>query len=268
MSILVIVAGQSNALVFGTKAEDLPVDTKVDDHGQIWNWRAQAFEVMVPGQNTNAGFPAYQGAFGPEVKFFRDEHAANPDEVVYFLKDKAVQGETPLAKDPNAWDWSPESRGEQWDKATAQIEAAKAHIPDLTKIVVLWMQGESDSQSPAAAAAYGKNLNDFIAHAKADWGADTVLIGRIADEWGADSPVRAAQDAHGAFSTDAFPMQADSHHFTGEGALMLGDAFWDAYHATLQTEPPAPPQPPVLDLDLADLFGPGWKIDLGHWFAF
>lgn len=260
MPTLVIVAGQSNALTFGTRADELPADAVPDPHAMLWNWKAQAFEVLAPGVNTNAAFPIYQGSFGPEVSFARDYLSAHPGETVYFLKDKAIQGITPLAQDPNGWDWSPESRGEQYDKATAQVKAAVAALGPDTNVVVLWMQGETDSLNPEWDAAYGRNLDDFIQHVRSDWGVDTFLLARIADEWGPNSNVRAVETAHGAFSTDAYPMQADHAHFTGAGALLLGHDFFAAYEA--ETAPHFPTAEEIIGhldfrglMSMSDSFG-------------
>jgi len=225
-----IPAGQSNAVAYGTTRAEIPSWITVNDHVHIWDWKQQQFVTMRPGFNTNGGLTTLPEAWGSEVEFAYQWLKDHPGEDLYVIKDKAVQGLTALALDDNAWDWSPESTNEQYFKATTQITAAKAVIPGSFDTVVAWSQGEHDAIDGAKDAAYGTNLADLVGHTQADWDANFFLISRIADEWGADSNVRAVETSFGGFNTDEYPMQADLQHFTGAGAVMLGDDFYAAYN--------------------------------------
>lgn len=224
LSTLVIVAGQSNAVGYVSPRE-LPAHVRPDPAVRIH--RGGRFESLRPGVNT--GGPRTPAAWGPEVEFARRWRADHPGEALYVVK--VARGSTGVAADPARWDWSPASRGEQYDQATAQVRAAKAQIPDLDRVVILWMGGESDTASRAKAAAHERNLKGLFARMRGDWwiAGPVILLGRIADEWDPGGPVRAAQTRLGGFSTDDFPMQPDRAHFNGAGQIRLGGAFYEAY---------------------------------------
>ena len=238
---LVIVAGQSNALGYTLGAVDLPPHLAAPlGTVMIWNAADRAFAPMRPGANT--GSPRNPENWGPEAQFayrWRQARACAPLYVV-----KYARGETGLAADPAERDWSPTSREELWDAATADIDAAKAALAaqGLRRVsAILWMQGETDAQVPAKAAAYQTNLRAFVARVRARWGdAETIIhIGQI-DDHGPSGPgwrqVRKAQAAVAASDarvtltdTDSFERQAaDGTHLTAEGQARLGDGFHDA----------------------------------------
>ena len=228
---VVIIAGQSNNLVYKTVPAEIPARIRPDPRVQIWNARAGWFEMMVPGENTHAGIRTSAGSFGPEVEFADEWRKDHPGETLYIIKDRVVEGQTGLAQDPNAWDWSPQSRGEQYDKATASITAARAQLSEVGRVIVLLEQGETDAADPAKDAAFAGNERDFLEHMRADWGAQRILIARIPRPWGADSNVRRVQTALGAFDTDGFALAADNGHFSGAGAIALGAGFYAAFKA-------------------------------------
>lgn len=156
---------------------------------------------------------------------------------------KYARGETGLAADPAARDWSPASRGDLWDAASAEIDAAKAALaaqglaPQVRS--VMWMQGETDAESPAKSQAYAANLAAFIAQVRARWGdGDTVVQlgeidrpGKTGWETVREAQARAAaQDRNTTLTdTDPFERQAsDGVHLTAQGQVRLGDGFYDA----------------------------------------
>lgn len=256
--VLVVVAGQSNALGFGVKPAELPAGSARPDPYTFILTNGH-FDVMEPGVNT--GTSANPTAWGPEVQYARDFRATHPGELLFIVK--VVKGSTGLAADPDHADWSPHSRGELFDEAAAAIAKAKAivHLPVHS---VLWMQGEEDATDAAKAGAYLGNEADLFAHIRTAWGDDAtkIIVGRIGAETGlpfADQ-VREAQDsadvldpAAKTISTDGLPLQDDHLHLNGAGELALGDAFYQA------DEPPAPPY--------VSLFGRGFGHGslFGHW---
>lgn len=227
LSTLVILAGQSNAVGHKLGPADLPPGASPDPMVRIW--RDGRFQTFSPGVNT--GGPNTPAAWGPEVEFVRRWRADHPGERLYLVK--VAKGSTGVVKDPGAWDWSPASRGEQYDLATRQVQAAKAKLRDLDQVVVLWIGGESDTATPAKAAAHERALTGLFARFRTDWwiAGPTVVMARIADEWDAGGPVRAAQTRLGAFSTDQIPMQPDRTHFSAAGQVQLGAAFYEAWKA-------------------------------------
>lgn len=236
---LVIVAGQSNALGYTLGRADLPPHlVQPPSLVMIWSPAERAFVPMAPGANT--GSPNNPQNWGPEAQFayrWRQDHACAPLYVV-----KYARGETGLALDPVERDWSPNSHGDLWDAATAEIDAAKAALavegasPPVR--AVLWMQGETDAQTPAKARAYRVNLAAFVAKVRARWGdADTIVqIGQIDRPGPAGwDTVRVAQadvvakDRRATLTdTDPFERQvADGTHLTAQGQVRLGDGFYD-----------------------------------------
>lgn len=225
LSTLVILAGQSNAVGHKLGPADLPPAARPDPNVRIW--RDGRFQAFAPGVNT--GGPNTPTAWGPEVEFVRRWRADHPGERLYLVK--VAKGSTGVVKDANTWDWSPASRGEQFDVATAQVQAAKARLRDLDRVVILWIGGESDVAPPARAAAHERALTALFARMRSDWwiAGPSLVVARIADEWDANGPVRAAQTRLGAFSTDHIPMQADGAHFSAAGQVQLGAAFYEAW---------------------------------------
>jgi hypothetical protein len=240
----VIFAGQSNALGFGntgpapyipTARVQIWADTDGDGVGDAWNY-------MRPGANT--GTPANPGVWGPEVEFanrWRADHPAD-DQVLWIVK--VAKGSTGLAQDEAAFDWSPASAGEMFDRAAGAANAAMHNLDGSPYAFsqydgLFWMQGEQDATDPTSAAAYEANLTGFLAAARADLLHDPqghVGLGRITDSAAlADSlDVRVAQwrvdqvDPNlQSFKTIGFAMQPDGLHYAAAGHVALGDGFYD-----------------------------------------
>lgn len=235
----IIVAGQSNALGFLNIGSALYAPTA---RVQIWadtdgNGVGDAWNYMRPGFNT--GTPANPTAWGPEVQQATRWLGDHPTGTLWI--DKIVQGSTGLAQDPGELDWSPHSAGEMFDLATASVDAARSNL-DSTSYgfahwdALDWMQGETDATDAAKAAAYGVNLTDLVAHARAAWDVTQVVVGRITDTAGTWSlSVREGEwqvdqlDGHlVSFKTIGFEMQPDQLHYDAAGQLALGAAFFDA----------------------------------------
>ncbi|MDO9430936.1 MAG: sialate O-acetylesterase [Phenylobacterium sp.] len=243
-SSLIVVAGQSNALGYTLGPADLPPHLrKPIAKVQIWDPARHAFAPLQPGVNT--GSLTNPGAWGPESQLAFRWSQGHPCGDLRLVK--YARGETGLAATPNDRDWSPSSHDDVWDKATAELDAAKAALKaeGLPRQVaaVFWMQGETDAQDPAKAKAYRQNLTDLVIRIRARWGDDQtkVYVGQIDRPPGSKTweQVRQAQAAVAAsvpdvhlIDTDLFPRQpADNTHFTGAGQVQLGDGFFDQYRA-------------------------------------
>ncbi len=242
----IIIAGQSNALGY---RNDGPAPYAATARVQIWcdtngDGVSDAWNYMLPGQNT--GTLANPKVWGPEVQFANRWLASNPTGNLWIVKNGCVKGSTALAEDDtaNVLDWSPESTNELFATATATVQAAKANLAGgayafSSYDAVLWMQGEQDATSLTQANAYLANLKDLIAKARAAWSVTKFIIGRISDSPALpqNAIVRIAQwqafmddpDAP-SFQTKTFPRwQDDNIHYTADGHLMLGNAFYYAF---------------------------------------
>lgn len=244
MSTLIAVAGQSNALGYGsvgdtaavytpTASVQILVDTNADGV-------ADTFQTMTPG--TNTGTAANPSAFGAEVAIAKNWLAdpANAGQTLYIVKgDGVVKGSTGLAQDAGQLDWSPASTGELWSTASTAVATAKS-LTGLPLDAVFWMQGEQDAVDATKAANYATNEADFFAAIRATWGdTGTIIVqGRIADDAGLAymSDVRTAQvtvDTADGLSftvdTDALAMRGDLLHYSSVGLDGLGNLFFNAW---------------------------------------
>ena len=241
-SLLVIVAGQSNALGFGVRPGELPAyAAKPDPMVQIWTDRG--FEPMRPGVNT--GGPHTPEAWGPEVEFAHDWRRDHPDEPLFILK--TARGSTPLAEAPGAPDWSPASQDKLFDQTAHEAAAAAARVGTRASLV-LWMQGEDDAKDAARARAYSANLAALFCRIRERWGepATRIFFGRIGSVQTYAATVRAAQDVLAEqgnavmVDTDRLSRRDDGLHLDGAGEIALGAAF---YRAAISAGRTAVPQP-------------------------
>lgn len=242
----IIIAGQSNALGYlnvgpapyaPTARVQIWCDTNGDGVPDAWNY-------MLPGQNT--GTLANPSCWGPEVQFANRWLSANPTGNLWIVKNGCVKGSTALAQDDTngVLDWSPESTAELFATATTTIQAAKANLAGgqyafTTYDAVLWMQGEQDATSLVSANAYLANLQDLITHVRSSWSVIRFIIGRISDSAALvnNAIIRIAQwqvfmdDPNApSFKTIGFPRRQDDNiHYTDEGHIMLGNAFYYAF---------------------------------------
>jgi hypothetical protein len=249
MAALVAVTGQSLALGFGVTPEELPADYHPNPLVQILTPRG--LEMMVPGVNT--GTPNNPRAFGPEVGIAQDWTRDHPAEPLYIVKE--AFGETGIAANPTARDWSPASHGDLFDTTTDAIARARA-LTGLPLSVVYWVQGHEDAKTAAAAGAYAANLADEFGRMRADWGDQGTRIVFAELPTGTGLPfadqVRAAQEAVAIadardylVSGDGLPLQRDGIHPTGAGEIELGDRL---YHGAYVPPLPdyLPPEPAFL----------------------
>ena len=245
---LVVFAGQSNAGGYRMTAETLPAMLAGFDYGKTYIWGGAngvaAWLPLRPAQNT--GDLDYPQSWGPELAFAQAFREAHPNDTLLIIKQ--TSGTTGLARDPDAADWSPESRRELFDFMSLTIGRAQRGYADWTgeaapKVsAVFWMQGEEDATDAAKAAAYEGNLAAFLARARVDWMHDPdgkFLAGRISDSTllphralVREAQWRLDQDDPGlaTFRTLDYPLQPDQIHYAPEGYLEMGrDAYrlWD-----------------------------------------
>ena len=238
---LLILVGQSNAYGFQVPAAEAPAYYGVTEKVQVFSRQTRRFETMIPGVNTNNGSTNW----GPEVEYAHRFHAAHPKETLYIFKN--VEGDSGLAMDAANADWSPNSNGDIFDRATSRLVQARADIRDrgeaLNGIVIAMVQGETDGKTAPASEAYAANIHQFVHQARKAWACQNtpVLVGRIN---GPDVPFRnavrlaqsafAAQDSHAVLvDMDAFPLQPDRLHLNAAGQIRLGAALYAAAEAAV-----------------------------------
>ena len=192
--------------------------------------------------------------FGPEIMLgrrFADIHAAEAGTRVALIK--YANGGTNLHVEWKAGgDASTTGDGPEYLTFQQTVNAglaalAVAHPSAAIELeAMVWMQGESDTNSLAYANAYQANLMSFIADVRATFGSGLPFVigrlsgGQTANEAAGMAIVQAAQDAvaasdrlTGIVNTDGFALKGDNLHFDADGQQSLGSAFAveSAYHS-------------------------------------
>jgi hypothetical protein len=232
----VVFAGQSNTGGYQSHPAP-PPPWSPDPKILIWDAAAAAWRPMQPGVNT--GYPNFPNTWGPEVQFALAFRAAYPDEVLRIVKH--AEGGTRLGLDPALWayDWSPESEHELFDRVTELVrqasQAAGGERPD----AVFWGQGEEDATRADLAETYGQNLQQLFAAIRAEWMGDghgKIGFFQIGKAPPFSEAVRRGEryvddldpDA-ASFDTAGFPMQGDSLHYAPEGFRLIGSEYFRLY---------------------------------------
>ena len=231
-----ILAGQSNMVGQGKVAE-LPEKYKMlpknvelysSDNGLV---------------NLNSSYVEHK-LFGPEVSFAHEISTKFPEDKVILYK-FSVGGSSLLSWSPN---WTVEGaamtddvhRGALYGK----MKAFFMTLPEFEKAKIesiLWMQGESDSKYPAAAALYAENLKILINALRSDYKTPDAafLIGRVnppMPEFVAQDVVRQGQfDAQSKlknvlmFNLNDLTKWQDDLHYDTAGIIELGKRFAHTY---------------------------------------
>jgi hypothetical protein len=151
-----VLLGQSNALGVKSDAAKLSIRPK----GQLW-WRA-------PGVSHSNGWVSLRpqrglfdaGHFGPEMGIAD----ITPGVSIY----KFAKGGTNLAQH-----WGVSGGGGLYDQMAAEAKKALAGRPVRC---VVWVQGESDADSPILARIYHRQLRQLVASFRRDFGADVRIV--------------------------------------------------------------------------------------------
>ena len=184
--------------------------------------------------------------FGPEIllgRRFADLHAAEAGTRVAIIKyangGTNLQVEWKGGGDATTTGDGPEYLAFQQTVVAGLAALAAAHPSAAIELEsMVWMQGESDTNSLAYANAYQANLTDFIADVRATFGSGLpFVIGRLSSGQTANGAagmaiVRTAQNAvaasdplTGIVNTDGFALKGDNLHFDADGQQALGSAF-------------------------------------------
>ncbi len=228
--LLFLLGGQSNMDGCG-RAGELPESFEAHpSNGVIWDNRSECWVAL----GTDSTTRRRGGQFGPELAFTHRLAAAHPDKTIAVMKTSA--GGTKLARH-----WIPREKMyvrfiERFHKAVKNMEAGNV---DYKVAGMLWMQGESDSETLEMAKAYRDNLKSMFNDVRQQTGRPDlpIVMGRISSSLLKKTPwvfdhakiVQAAQEQVAADDenaelvlTDDLSTHRDNTHFDTEGQLELG----------------------------------------------
>jgi len=254
-----LVSGQSNSdgrADFHTleKTDQQQLRTKDDVlfyHGAgrpVRNAPAGKWQALRPGSGTNLDIdhcpdPA-QLNFGPEVGLGDVLTRQFSDRRLAIIK--YAQGGTALATQ-----WTP-GKGAHWRRFTRTVDTGLTSLREAgykPRVVgVVWSQGEKDSQSKAHTAAYERNLSQFVAAVRSEYGQGlTLVITAIPSHDAADERIIEAQRAvaeqyeHTHFvATDDLTLK-DVVHFYAASQVELGRRCGAVFAANNKTTPVGKP---------------------------
>lgn len=223
---------------FQGNAEKYPLDIKGYDRkirlfavtpneaGSIRQWTTLQAQ---PGR-----FPA--GHFGPEITFARKLFAAGYQPAIF----KYSQPSTSLTND-----WREPGAQGLYDRMLEELQHAVEQINrqgDTVEIrALVWIQGESDSETKAMSEAYGQRLQMLISHFRNTVARQAnlpILIGldeqhpavKQNPEVIAQQKRIAAQDENVAFISMLGLEKADSTHLTPDGLQYHGNRLFDDFN--------------------------------------
>lgn len=227
---LFLLGGQSNMDGCGRRGELPQAYQTTPENVVCWDKRRKCWVPLA--KDSTAIARNYQ--FGPEMAFSHELAAAFPGETIAIMKTSA--GGTKLAGH-----WCPGQK--MYERFIRNYQnAAKALDEAGIKYVVggmLWMQGESDSETLEMANAYADNLEAMFADTRKRTGQAglPIVMGRISSSllkktpWPFDHAMVvqaqqekvAAADPHVSIvHTDDLPTMKDNTHFNSAGQLTLG----------------------------------------------
>lgn len=236
-----LLAGQSNMVGLGTISAASGTYTGTQSNVKIWN--GSSFASLAAGTN-NEGASGTE--FGPELSF--GYHTARDLAKTIYLVKYAVSGKS------LAVDFLPPS-GTNYVALKTKLSAALANLAGQNPLImgICWMQGESDADSSAEAAAYEKNLAALIEDLRITYAEHMdhdapFIIGEIANVDSGTFPytatVQAAQAWIGShrrgavsFATSDLALLGDNVHFNTDSQITLGQRFASALLAYAYPNP-------------------------------
>lgn len=254
-----ILAGQSNAVGFGSDANSLPPALYAPQTDVLFWYEEGPFNSIsdtslriksggfVPlkfqTDPSGATFGGLTDGFGPEIKMGRMLADALPEEIAIV---KFAINATSLAGD-----WNPATAGSLYEQLTKIVDSSLTVLVNMghTSSIAgfFWMQGEWDARNATDAANYQANLANFVQQLRGEFAVPDMpfVFGRLnANIW--QSPygisqvdlatVRTAQAnvANSAAKTamvnsDDLGLIGDFIHFSAAGQLEMGERFVNAY---------------------------------------
>jgi hypothetical protein len=176
--LLLIVAGQSNALVDGTGPGNVPAGFEAITDAYIWTSASGSFAPLAPG--VNSGPYGASQHWGDESAIARAVNQAEPGREIYIVK-RAENGALLAPAASNSWHPSLGAT-RHFGSLRSEVAAARAALAAAGRTweeITTWCQGEADTKTAEAAAAYRDNLDAFLAAYRSDISAGRFLIQRI-----------------------------------------------------------------------------------------
>lgn len=239
-----IVAGQSNAVGWGSDPKSIPKDTSNEKVKFYYNHETSSGGKIVTLKNQRIPFSKHRSGFGPEIRLGRQLYRKGYNNT-YIIK--VGKGGTSLYKD-----WKP-TNGRLY-KSLIVNEINKG-LRDLRRQGYrysidgfYWMQGESDMNAQGA-SNYEKNLRNFIASVRRQLKEPNlpVVIGRANNP---AAPAKYRNMVRGAqvrvanstryvewVNTDDIKL-SDHVHYNSRGQLILGQRFYNKINPYMQKQYP------------------------------
>ncbi len=244
---LFIWAGQSNALGRQGDAAGYPADVNNLDSQIMFNW-------TVANGNNSGGWTTMQpqvgyfptGHFGPEVTFSRKLKQAGYNPAIF----KYTQGATSIFQH-----WQGPGDGGLYDNMVTSLNTAITQLQNQGHTVTIrgfvWIQGESDSNSNAAANAYATGLHAIISDLRNNvvQNANLPIILGVDEQYFnlTDHEEHAILNAHQDTALNdadikftsmyGYP-KADATHLTPAGLIRHGQDLFDAYQLLISGQQP------------------------------
>jgi len=228
---LFLLGGQSNMEGCGESSELPDAFKKHPDNVRIWDNKNSLWAPL--GQDSTA--IARNELFGPEVAFAHRLSKVWPDHTIALVK--TAGGGTKLHTQ-----WIPGKGMYQWfiSNQTKAVQDLEQSNTNYEIAGMLWMQGESDSETTEMANAYEENLKALIKHVREQTKQAKLpfVMGRISSSLLKKTPwvfdhariVQKAQEAVATkddhtfiINTDALSTLKDNTHFDTSAQLKLGD---------------------------------------------
>lgn len=235
-----ILAGQSN-MDGRPQASLLPESLQRPQKDVMFFWK-DSWGDLTYGSTFSPSRP--RTTFGPEITFGRAMADAWPSDRIAIIKH--AKGGTGLVVE-----WKPRT-GPHYvmlmEKVTKARQLLAARGQKLKIEGVVWMQGEFDTREKEIAAAYGKNLTEFIRIVREDLGDPNLpfVFGQIhapTHYYPFREPVKEGQ-AHVAKSVQGVAMVTTTHlelmddvHYTAEGVMWLGRKFAEEMRRLIAAQP-------------------------------
>ena len=273
--LFLLIAGQSNAVGFGTSGNGGPGASDVPNYltgimpnafywrnqqtgngSPYYGWSNYQCGINSEPSTSNTGAPS---KWGPEAQFAYEWTRDNPGQTIWMCK-SAVAGSqledtsVIVVSGAPAIGWCATSTGQDFSNTTSVVAAALTGMSGsgITSFnsAILWMQGESDGQDSFCASGYYNNLKQFITSGRTYWNLGSNVfysIGRITEpSWPYAAGVRMGESVNavnlpyiGMVNTDSYPLAPDVKHYTASGQVLLGDAMYQTYK-TYYSNPAGP----------------------------
>lgn len=247
-----VLAGQSNAVGYGTSWEQLPpLHGQRSDNILLWYSQGDPLRPRISERWVPLLGAEHRSVRSLGAELSSSSYIAEKLKSSVAIVKVAFNG-TYLGRSARL-DWNVNSNNELFHRLIGEINRSANNMPE-HKIGWLagffWIQGESDAKSsseqPAIALAYYQNLKALIEsiRRKFDCPFLPVVIARIAvpevdargRRFSYRNIIRGAQEALarndnfiGMISTDDLPKQPDNLHFTSQGQLEMGRKLAEAW---------------------------------------